>query len=389
MRQASTPEPVCLIVSAGLWSIAGRWTILVLVLCILAGGCRDETPIKVGFIAGTSGKVADLGISGRDAVQMLVEEYNRNGGINGQRLDLVIKDDQQEPEIARKSVQELIDEGVVAIIGPMTSDMAMAITPVLDKHQIPAVSPTATTQHLSGQIDYFYRVSSTTREYATKSAAYHIRATEIRKIAVVFDKDNSSFTENWLNIFKQYFVSNGGEIVAEIGFEKQQKRSFIEIALELLSHEADGILIIANSMDSALFCQHIRKVDTDIPISLSDWGATERLLELGGRAIEGTLVVQTFDRMYSGEKYQAFRKEYFNTFKREPGFPGVYAYDAAQVVFTALEKQKKNHSLKETLDSIGQFPGLQGDIRFDEFGDVQRSKANISVVRNRKFIVLD
>lgn len=370
-------------------SILRQWIFPILVFCILGTSCQNDTPIKIGFIAGTSGRVADLGISGRDAVQMLVEGYNKKGGINGHRIELVIKDDRQDPETVRTAVQELIDDGVVAIVGPMTSEMAMTIIPALDTSQIPAVSPTASSQYLSGRNDYFFRVTSTSQEYATKSAAYHIKATNIRKIAVIFDKDNGSFTENWLNAFKEYFIAHGGEICAEIGFSGEQKRSFTEITRELLANEADEILIIANSMDSALLCQQIRKLDTAIPISLADWGATERLLELGGRTVEGVIVVQTFDRDHSGERYQRFREDYFERFKREPGFAGVYAYDAAQVVLTALKEQKKNQNLKETLYSLGKFQGLQGDFSFDEFGDVTRSLSSISVIRNHKFLVLE
>jgi branched-chain amino acid transport system substrate-binding protein len=365
-----------------------QWILIIVLFCIFGSGCRNDSPVKVGFIAGTSGRVADLGISGRDAVQMAIEQYNKNGGINGRRIELIYKDDQQNSEIARRSVQELIDDGVVAIIGPMTSDMGMAISPLLDKYQIPAVSPTVSTQYLAGRDDFFFRVTSTTLVHAIKSAAYHVKATDIRRIAAVYDVSNRSFSENWLQTFKKFFIAHGGELVAEIALNSQQKKSFTEITHELLSHEADGVLIIANSMDSALLCQQIRKIDTAIPISLADWGASERLLELGGKSVEGVIVIQTFDRGHPGERYQAFRKAYFNRFKREPGFPGVYAYDAIQVVLTALEKQEKNRSLKETILSLGQFQGLQNYFSFDQFGDVTRS-TSISVVRDQKFLVVE
>lgn len=371
-----------------------RTTIAILVFLsivfgLLGSGCVSDATIKIGFIGGTSGRVADLGISGRDAVQMLAEQYNKNGGIDGRRIELIFKDDQQNPLIAKKSVQELIDNEVVAIIGPMTSEMAMAIIPVLDKSKIPAVSPTASSQDLSGRDDYFFRVSSTTLNHATKSAAYHIKTRDMHRIGSVYDKTNRSFSENWLKIFRDFFTSHGGEIAVTIGFDSQQKRSFTEIVNELLTYKPDGILIVANSMDSALICQQVRKVDSGIPITLADWGATERLLELGGKAVEGVTAVQTFNRNSPEQKYQEFRKAFLDRFKREPGFPGVYAYDALQMVLTALKKQKKNESLKETILSVRQFDGLQSKFSFDDFGDVARSNVSISVVRNQKFIVLE
>ena len=142
-------------------------------------------------------------------------------------------------------------------------------------------------------------------------------------------------------------------------------------------------------MDSALLCQQIRKVDNNIKITLADWGATERLLELGGKAVEGVTVVQTFDRESPNPRYQAFRKLYLERYNREPGFPGVYAHDATQVILDALRAQRKGESLKETVLSIRQFDGLQGKYSFDDFGDVKRSNASISIVQNQKFVVVE
>ena len=51
-----------------------------------------------------------------------MDQCNRAGGIKGRKIELIMKDDQQNPEMARKAVRELISEGVVAIIGPGTSE---------------------------------------------------------------------------------------------------------------------------------------------------------------------------------------------------------------------------------------------------------------------------
>ena len=356
-------------------------------LCIWS--CNPSGPIRIGFIAGTTGRVADLGASGRDAVQLAVEQCNQNGGIQGRPIQLFIKDDQQNPDIARKAVRELVDEGVVAIVGPMTSDMALAVMPVLNQARIPNVSPTVTTQALSGQDDFFLRVSATTREYATRSAMYHVKTGTMRRVAAAYDLANKSYSKSWLEDFSTTFKANGGLIVAAIGFEKKQGRTFFDIARELLATAPDGVLIIANSMDSALLCQQIRKLTTDIRITLADWGATERLLELGGNAVEGVTVIQVFNRASTAPAYLAFRKAYVERYQREPGFPGVFSYDAIQVILTALKAQKKDENLKTTILALRHFNGLQERFSFDAFGDVKRSNASISVVKNQQFVVLE
>ena len=138
-----------------------------------------------------------------------------------------------------------------------------------------------------------------------------------------------------------------------------------------------------------MLCQQIRKLDTNIEMTLADWGATERLLEMGGKAVEGVTVVQTFDRHSTAPRYLAFRQAYLDRFHREPGFAGVNTYDAVNVVLEAIANQKDGGSLKESVLTIRQFEGLQSRFSFDDFGDVKRPHASISVVRNGQFVVLE
>lgn len=363
--------------------------IAVIFLIIVLSACKADEPIRIGFLAGTSGRVADSGISGRDAAQMAVDQCNQDGGISGKRVQLIVKDDQQQPDVARQGAGELISEGVVAIIGPMTSDMAVAVTPIANEAKVVVMSPTATTEALSGKDDYFLRVASTSSTYSHRSASYLIKSGKMRRVAVAYDLGNASFSEYWVNNFRKFFGDKGGEVIATVGFKADANRTFLEIARELLAAPSDGIVIVANSMDSALLCQQIRKIDPQIEIFLSDWGGTERLLELGGKAVEGVTLVQAFDRGSLAPRYQRFRQTYMERFQREPGFPGVNTYDAIQVILTSLRSQKAGQHLKETILSLNKFEGLQSDFTFNRFGDALRPQASISMVQNNQFVVLE
>jgi len=319
---------------------------------------------------------------------LAIEERNQGGGISGRRLQLIVKDDEQDPEVAKRVVQELINEGVAAIIGPMTGAMGAAVAPIADQAKILLVSPTVTTDELSGKDDHFFRVSSTTREFARRTALYQLKTNRMRRVAAVYDLGNRAFSENWLKNFTEAFAQ-GGQVVLTLGFQVGNDTTFLSIAQELLADDVDGVLIIANSMDSALLCQQIRKLDARIPIVLSDWGGTERLLELGGKAVEGVNVVQTFDRNSSAPRYQAFRQTYLERFHREPGFPGVYSYDATTVVLDALSQRQGEQSLKETVLAVRTFEGLQSSFSFDDYGDVKRPHISIGIVRDGHFLVVE
>lgn len=366
---------------------------IVLIVTIVFGifffTCNSEQFIRIGYLGSISGRMADIGISGRDAVQLAVQQCNDKGGIHGRRVKLIIKDDGQDPAVAIDAVQALIDAGVAAIVGPMSSAMALAIVPYLNEAQVVAVGGTVTTQDLSGLDDHFLRVCLTTVEQATRSAQYQIRSGDMRHIAVVYDGGNRSFSENWLENFRSPFVAGGGSILTAVEFKTKDPRSFSEIVHGLLAVNPDGILIIANPMDSALLCQQIRKANPSVKITLSNWGATARLIELGGKAVEGVTVPIVFDWDSPSPAYQTFRKIYIERYNREPEFPGFYGYNAAQVVLTALQAQAPGRPLKETILSMGEFDGLQGKISFDAYGDVKPSAASIRIIRNQKFVVLE
>ena len=71
-----------------------------LLALLLGSGCQEQPPLKVGYVGGLTGRVAGLGVAGRDGALMAVEEINRDGGIKGRRLELLSRDDQQNVDVA-------------------------------------------------------------------------------------------------------------------------------------------------------------------------------------------------------------------------------------------------------------------------------------------------
>ena len=72
--------------------------VLAIALCLVLVACSEEPPLKIGFVGGMTGRVADLGIAGRDGVIFAIEEKNQAGGIAGRMLELVVRDDHQDAD---------------------------------------------------------------------------------------------------------------------------------------------------------------------------------------------------------------------------------------------------------------------------------------------------
>jgi len=332
--------------------------------------------------------VADLGVGGRNGVLLAVEERNDHGGINGRPIELIICDDEQNLGTAKKVAGELVDRKVEAIIGPMTSSVAQVIVPIVNKARLVTVSPTVTTTDLSGLDDYFLRVLPDTKTYAPKSALFHFKKLGLRRAALIYDAGNSSYTVSWLSAFRKTFEELGGRIVAVNSFNSGGNVSFTPIVRDLLQHRPDLVVLVCSAVDSALLCQQVRKLAPHVTISISEWGSTERFIELGGAAVEGVYIAEFVDYANTTPRYLNFLSAYRKRFGQDPGFSGIAGYDAATVVMDALAARKEGSDLKVSILATGVFQGVQRKISLNRFGDTEGTTF-ISVVKNGRFLTLE
>lgn len=331
--------------------------------------CSPPEPIRIGYLGGLSGRVTDLGLSGLYGVKLAVELRNAAGGVKGRQIELIEADDQQDSEMARKAMMKLIDYKVDAVIGPMTSSMAIPTVPLANQAGLVMISPTVTTTDLSGLDDYFFRIIPATHAFVKTSADYYFNTLGLRRMRLVYDLRNKSYTESWLKDFNRVFSTAGGTLLPAVGFMSSDGLNFPELARKALADNADGLIILANSVDAAMFCQSIRKLNAKIPIGTSEWAATERLIELGGKDVEGITIAQFHEREGKQPAYLDFREAYIRRFKQDPGFAGLYAFDATNVALQALDKKTAGQSLKQALLTQKNFAGTQRNIAFDANGD--------------------
>lgn len=358
-----------------------------LLLACMISTCNRPAVIKLGFVAGISGRVADLGVSGLNGVVLAVERRNASGGIHGVPVELVVRDDAQDTETAKRVVGELLEQNVVAIIGHMTSNMSMATVPLVNERKVLMLSPTTTTNKLTGKDDYFFRVINSTRAYATRSAQYYRHDLKWSRVALAYDRDNYAYSQSWMNDFRSAFEFEGGKVIGTIPFVSGNSPSFKELVQALLQGKPDAIILVASAIDAAMLCRQIRTMDSKVMLGTSEWASTEQLIELGGKAVEGIYQAQFIDRFSTKPAYRDFQQSYRTRFGKEPGYAGVAAYDAASVVLEALARRKEGETLRETILNIGTFDGLQEPVVFDAYGEAVR-RNYITVIRNGQFRVI-
>lgn len=358
-----------------------------LALLLALAACSPPEPLKLGFLGGLSGRVADLGEAGRNGTLLAVEEANTAGGIGGRKIELLIYDDEQQATAAIKATEALLAAGVVAIVGPMTSSMSEAILPVATRAGMIVVSPTVTSSSLAGKDDILFRVAPSVETSTRRSAAFEY-ARGIRRIAIVNDLSNRAYTADWAEHFRRDFTRLGGEVVAEASYMSGDDASYTVAIEKIAGAKPDLLHLVANAVDTVRLTQLARNLGLTLPVTTSTWAATEHLIQLGGRTVEGITMSQFFNRDDASPRYRAFAAAYTARFMQEPGFASVAAYDATQAIFTALTKAGKGQPLKDALLAAGPYEGLQERWNFDRYGDAQR-QTYISVVRNGRFVLVE
>ena len=361
--------------------------LLAALLLLLAGGCTTEPqPIRIGFIGGLSSRNLDVGESGYRALTIAVEHINRDGGINGHLVVIEARDDAQTAATAAKAAEELVAAGVEAVIGPFTSGVAAAVVPIFDKAGILVISPTITSLDFHGKDDMLVRMNRTTRDNAGDYARRLVGRSQ-RQVALAVDMRNRAFTESWYNEFQTAMATLPDTRVERVEYTSSDSTDFAAIIGRMLASKPEGLLFVSGALDVARLAQHARQQAPGLPISACEWAGSEQLLELGGKVVDGLLIVQNFNREDDSPRYLAFREAYYRRFQVHPGYSSVMAYDAATVLFAALRKQSPQQSLKQAVLAHGPYQGLQQSISFDANGDTART-VFFTEIHNGKFHLL-
>lgn len=354
----------------------------------LNSGCLNKEPVRIGFVADLTGKQSELGIQERNGVQLAVEKFNAAGGINGSKVELMIRDDSGSAEGARKADEELIKEGVLAIIGHATSAQTTIGLQVTSSSRVILLSPTASSPDLSGKSEYFFRVYPSFLESARSFASYIIEQKEFKKIAVIYDRDNEAYSKTYRNVFIDKYLALGGTLIKELSFSSAAQPDFAPWLEELRRSDAQSLLIIASDVDTALIAQRARLIGWNAPLFTSAWAQTETLLQNGGLAVEGMELEQSYALDSDAPLFVEFKQRYRERFGRTPSFGAAFGYEAAGILLQTLVKTDgKSANLREELLKIRDFPGLMTQFSFAANGDVIRP-FYLSTIKGGRFIIL-
>lgn len=358
-----------------------RFIVLFLIMfSLLPPGCGKDEPIRIGMVAGLSGRMSQLGVSARNGAHLAVAQVNEQGGIHGRTVELLVRDNQGSPERCGQVVSELAGLKVAGIIGPLMSKMAETVIAAQGRTPVVVISPTISADAIKDMDDYFFRIMPVASQESETMANEVARAGR-KTAAVVYDISNQAYAEACFFRFKQIFDSLGGRIIYTNDMANQDRQGFARLAEEIISHQPEALYLITSGIDAAALTQQIRKRTSAIGLYGAYWVKSGNLIENGGRSVEGMIVASPFEKEVKTPEYNAFKERYRHMFNADPGFVSLYAYDAAQVLFQAIETAGDTapDKIKQAIIDQKTFQGLEESFEINRYGDTPRAMMLLTV----------
>ena len=341
-------------------------------------GCGDDgekpadttkEPIKIGVVLSESGSSEPLGKPEMKAIELFVEEFNAAGGVDGAPIEVIIRDDQSDPNVALEETVELIEqEGVVAVIGTSTTGATLSMKQETTDQEIPQVCMAAGVEIMDDPIEWIFRTPPTSAEAAGNALAYIRDVLGLTKIGLLYD--TNAFGTDGKDTVEGLAPDFDLEVVSSIGYQTNDTAEAMDTYLTNIQASNPEIIVVwGTNPGPAIIAQQMDAKGMTQPYMGSHGIANQKFIELAGASAEGVLFpagkmliwqealepgTAQYELMQDfSDAYEAMYDEQVNTFAG-------HGWDAILIVTDALKSAGAEATPAELRDAIEKTSGLAG-----------------------------
>lgn len=335
--------------------------ILILAACGDSGESDGADPdvYKIGAIYSKTGPNNPLGEPEWNTTELLVDEINENGGINGVPLEVVLADDESTQEKASLEMNRLInDENVLAVLGSSGSTESLAMKGIAMQEEVPLVSAAASVQVVQ-PIEESGWVFKTPQNdvHAVEQIFNYLESEDISKIGIL--TDSNAYGESGREQLEAVSEDYGIEIVEKEVFNMEDPDMSTQLT-NINSSGAEALITWGTNPGPATIAVNMKDLGLDIPHLSSHGVANEAFIDLAEDAAEGVIIptgrllfpseIPEDDPHY--EIISEFYESYTDRFDSEPTNFASYSYDNLMLVVDALEAgATDNEAIRDHLEN--------------------------------------
>lgn len=323
--------------------------------------------IKIGLVASMSGDNKPWGEDSYDGAKIAVDEFNKAGGLNGKKVELLMQDSASKQDQAKTAAEKLLAEGVIAVVGEVSSGNTIQIAKAAFPKAVPVVAIGATRTDLTDIGNNVFRVCYTDDLQGPVMAKFAYEKLGLRKMAVMTD-NNLPYSQGLSASFKQKFTQLGGEIVAEATYQSGggQAPQYSGQLTEIKAKNPDGMFLSGYFTEVGPIAQQARAAGITVPLLGGDGWDSPTILTSGGDAIIGGYFANHYNNADNRPQVQEFLDKWKATHqgKLPNTTMGALGYDAMALTLAALKAAGEPNSRKliTALDNMENFPAVSGDI---------------------------
>ncbi|MCX7831524.1 MAG: ABC transporter substrate-binding protein [Actinobacteria bacterium] len=359
-------------------------SILILVLLLSLTSCakketnkteeRKPEVYKIGVILSLTGAGSPLGIPERNALEMLADEINGKGGIDGIKLELIIEDDQTDPAKASQAARKLIEKDkVIALIGSSVSPCSLAIKEIVARYGIPWMCPSAANAITEGDIKWVFRTAPKDAVAVEALLNYISKNTKYKRLAILHD--SNAFGQSGADEIKKRSVDFNVEIVSIEKYETNAPDLSSQLT-KIKQSNPDAIIVWGTNPGPAIAAKNMKQLGLNIQYFGSHGIANKKFIELAGDAAEGVIFpagkILVADQLDDGDPVKEymleFASKYEKRFKEKPVTFTAHTYDALNILVESIKKAKsiEPEKLREAIESTKDYIGLDGTIDYSK-----------------------
>lgn len=297
-------------------------------------------PIRLGLILPLTGGSADMGNSARVGAQVAVEEINAVGGFLGRKFELVIRDDQANPDTGLAHAEELVlKEKVNATIGFCNTGVAMKALDVFQNNQhlliVPCATGTAITAKYPAAESFIFRTSARD-QLQSKFLVDDIVKRGLKKVALLVD--TTGYGDGGLRDLEAALKAEGLTPHIVVRFKVGVKTLADEMK-QLKDSGADALIGWTVGPEQGVISAARAAAGWNVP-QYGPWGLSHgSAFEVSKGAVEGALMVQTVLPNPFMERNSAFLRGYARFSKERPigsMMSAAQTYDSVHLLLRAM-----------------------------------------------------
>lgn len=301
-------------------------------------------PIKVGMIAPLTGPFAPLGKGNKRGAEIAVSQINQAGGIDGRKVDLIVKDDKTKPTQSVIDFQALNGMGVAAVLGSSVSDSARAVVPKAEQAHMPYISLSPVDQTVEPAQPYVFLVPAITPTYATRLMQW-FKSKGITKIAVGYD-NTDIYTTNGYHSTVKAAHSHGVRIVDSESFQTSTT-NFTAIVSHVASSGAQAFLVWATGPAPVILTKTFAGAGlaSKMQLVMTASDATTLYTKPAGSAADGVVmsaalavIAPELPASPIKTEIDKLAKPFAAKYGGQPSEFAADAYSGAELLFAALKK---------------------------------------------------